>query len=100
MGTLLTIVCESSSKFLKSLGLATARTSTGNGSFSSPRVKQTKRPRLTTQRLQSVPGFSHFHVFARRKTPEEIDAAEAATVAIKKRGLKSDGGDKVPVINA
>ncbi|ODN85100.1 hypothetical protein L202_00923 [Cryptococcus amylolentus CBS 6039] len=27
-------------------------------------------------RLQSVPGFSHFHVFARRKTPEEIDAAE------------------------
>jgi hypothetical protein len=28
-------------------------------------------------RLQSVPGFSHFHVFARRKTPEEIDAAEA-----------------------
>jgi hypothetical protein len=29
-------------------------------------------------RLQSVPGFSHFHVFARRKTPEEIDASEAA----------------------
>ncbi|KAK8870082.1 hypothetical protein IAR55_000652 [Kwoniella newhampshirensis] len=28
-------------------------------------------------RLQSVPGFSHFHVFARRKTPEEIDAAES-----------------------
>ncbi|WWC68263.1 uncharacterized protein I206_102186 [Kwoniella pini CBS 10737] len=27
-------------------------------------------------RLQSVPGLSHFHVFARRKTPEEIDAAE------------------------
>lgn len=27
-------------------------------------------------RLQSVPGFSHFHVFARRKTPEEIDASE------------------------
>jgi hypothetical protein len=31
-----------------------------------------------SQRLQSIPGFSHFHVFARRKTPEEIDAAEAA----------------------
>ncbi|WVQ80115.1 hypothetical protein IAT38_002216 [Cryptococcus sp. DSM 104549] len=29
-------------------------------------------------RLQSVPGFSHFHVFARRKTPEEIDAAGVA----------------------
>ncbi|KAE8538175.1 hypothetical protein D1P53_005513 [Cryptococcus gattii VGV] len=28
-------------------------------------------------RLQSIPGFSHFHVFARRKTPEEIDAGEA-----------------------
>ncbi|WWC86570.1 uncharacterized protein L201_001447 [Kwoniella dendrophila CBS 6074] len=28
-------------------------------------------------RLQSVPGLSHFHVFARRKTPEEIDAAAA-----------------------
>ncbi|WWC59817.1 uncharacterized protein I303_102379 [Kwoniella dejecticola CBS 10117] len=28
-------------------------------------------------RLQSVPGLSHFHVFARRKTPEEIDAAES-----------------------
>ncbi|OCF40891.1 hypothetical protein I317_05341 [Kwoniella heveanensis CBS 569] len=27
-------------------------------------------------RLQSVPGLSHFHVFARRKTPEEIDAGE------------------------
>ncbi|OCF53979.1 hypothetical protein L486_08536 [Kwoniella mangroviensis CBS 10435] len=27
-------------------------------------------------RIQSVPGLSHFHVFARRKTPEEIDAAE------------------------
>ena len=26
--------------------------------------------------LQSVPSFSHFHVFARRKTPEEIDRAE------------------------
>ncbi|KAL7420630.1 hypothetical protein Q5752_004581 [Cryptotrichosporon argae] len=31
-------------------------------------------------RLQSIPGFSHFHVFARRKTPDEIDAAEAAAV--------------------
>lgn len=29
-------------------------------------------------RLQSVPGFSHFHVFARRKTPGEIDASEVA----------------------
>ncbi|WVN87413.1 uncharacterized protein L203_102592 [Cryptococcus depauperatus CBS 7841] len=29
-------------------------------------------------RLQSVPGFDHFHVFARRKSPEEIDAAEKA----------------------
>ncbi|OWZ76258.1 cytoplasmic protein [Cryptococcus neoformans Bt85] len=28
-------------------------------------------------RLQSIPGFSHFHVFARRKMPEEIDAGEA-----------------------
>ncbi|WRT64469.1 uncharacterized protein IL334_001401 [Kwoniella shivajii] len=27
-------------------------------------------------RLQSVPGLSHFHVLARRKTPEEIDASE------------------------
>ncbi|WVW78067.1 hypothetical protein I302_100018 [Kwoniella bestiolae CBS 10118] len=27
-------------------------------------------------RLQSVPGLSHFHVLVRRKTPEEIDAAE------------------------
>jgi hypothetical protein len=26
--------------------------------------------------LQSVPGFSHFHVFARRKTPQEIDISE------------------------
>ncbi|EIW70968.1 hypothetical protein TREMEDRAFT_73151 [Tremella mesenterica DSM 1558] len=26
--------------------------------------------------LQSVPTLSHFHIFARRKTPEEIDAAE------------------------
>ncbi|WVR04881.1 hypothetical protein IAU60_001893 [Kwoniella sp. DSM 27419] len=27
-------------------------------------------------RLQSVPGLAHFHVFARRKTPEEIDVSE------------------------
>ena len=50
------------------------------------------------QRLQSVPGFSHFHVFARRKTPEEIDAAEAAMVAAQKKGLKGDGRDAVPAI--
>lgn len=30
------------------------------------------------QRLQSVPGFAHFHVFARRKTPTEIDASVKA----------------------
>lgn len=29
-------------------------------------------------RLQSVPGFAHFHVFARRKTPVEINASEKA----------------------
>ena len=29
-------------------------------------------------RLQSVPGLSHFHVFARRKTPGEISATEDA----------------------
>jgi hypothetical protein len=50
------------------------------------------------QRLQSVPGFSHFHVFARRKTPEEIDAAEAAMVAAQKKGLKGDGRDAVPTM--
>lgn len=27
-------------------------------------------------RLQSVPGLAHFHVFARRKTPEEIEVSE------------------------
>ncbi|CAK9780592.1 hypothetical protein CC85DRAFT_329197 [Cutaneotrichosporon oleaginosum] len=27
-------------------------------------------------RLQSVPGYAHFHVFARRKTPTEIDVSE------------------------
>ncbi|KAL1408817.1 hypothetical protein Q8F55_005631 [Vanrija albida] len=32
-------------------------------------------------RLQSVPGFSHFHVFARRKTPDEIDVSERAKAA-------------------
>ncbi|ORY30227.1 hypothetical protein BCR39DRAFT_530056 [Naematelia encephala] len=41
-------------------------------------------------RLQSVPGFSHFHVFARRKTPEEIDAAEVAFA-------KPKQADKEPV---
>lgn len=50
------------------------------------------------QRLQSVPGFSHFHVFARRKTPEEIDAAEAAMSAATKKGLQSGGGSAVPKI--
>jgi hypothetical protein len=52
------------------------------------------------QRLQSVPGFSHFHVFARRKTPEEIDAAEAAMVAAHKKGLNGDGGDTAPVLRS
>lgn len=33
------------------------------------------------QRLQSVPGFSHFHVFARRKTPPEIDISEKVHAA-------------------
>ncbi|WVN87411.1 uncharacterized protein L203_102590 [Cryptococcus depauperatus CBS 7841] len=36
---------------------------------------------LNPPRIQSVPGFSHFHVFVRRKTPEEIDAAEKAFAA-------------------
>ncbi|GMK53531.1 hypothetical protein CspeluHIS016_0101170 [Cutaneotrichosporon spelunceum] len=27
-------------------------------------------------RLQSVPGYAHFHIFARRKTPTEIDISE------------------------
>ncbi|BEI83162.1 hypothetical protein CcaverHIS002_0310300 [Cutaneotrichosporon cavernicola] len=27
-------------------------------------------------RLQSVPGYAHFHIFARRKTPPEIDIGE------------------------
>jgi hypothetical protein len=52
------------------------------------------------QRLQSVPGFSHFHVFARRKTPEEIDAAEAAVAAAARKGLKADGESVVPPIKA
>ncbi|ODN73632.1 hypothetical protein L198_08283 [Cryptococcus wingfieldii CBS 7118] len=28
-------------------------------------------------RIQSIPGLAHFHVFARRKAPDEIDASEA-----------------------
>lgn len=34
------------------------------------------RVRLTSQRLQSIPAYAHFHVFARRKTPDEIDISE------------------------
>jgi len=60
--------------------------------------EKTGTAELTIQRLQSVPGFSHFHVFARRKTPEEIDAAEAAMVAAPKKGLKGDGRDTVPIM--
>ena len=30
------------------------------------------------QRLQSVPGLAHIHVFARRKSPEEIAEWKAA----------------------
>jgi hypothetical protein len=37
-------------------------------------------------------------VFARRKTPEEIDAAEAAIAAKASQGLRADGESAVPVV--
>lgn len=42
----------------------------------------------TSQHLQSVPGFSHFHIFARRKTPPEIDISEKVYAAREKRKME------------
>ncbi|WVQ80947.1 hypothetical protein IAT38_003054 [Cryptococcus sp. DSM 104549] len=36
-------------------------------------------------RIQTVQGFPHFHVLARRKTPLEIDASEAAFESVEKQ---------------
>lgn len=57
-------------------------------------------------RLQSVPGLAHFHVFARRKTPEEIDVSERvfrgpgevvekmAGLSVAGQGRQTENGDK------
>jgi hypothetical protein len=46
------------------------------GSGNTGRAAKLTSKFVNPPRLQSVPGFSHFHVFARRKTPEEINASE------------------------